>query len=59
MIKTPIYASPQATVGSMLDIFKRGTAHLAIVVEDPTLIAKETDAILEAMKQGIDQQLAP
>lgn len=32
MIKTPIYASPMATVGSMLNIFKQGTAHLAIVV---------------------------
>jgi CBS domain containing-hemolysin-like protein len=34
-IKTPIYASPNATVGTMLNIFKQGSAHLAIVVEDP------------------------
>jgi putative hemolysin len=35
IIKTPIYASPNATVGSMLDIFKKGSGHLAIVVENP------------------------
>jgi CBS domain containing-hemolysin-like protein len=35
MIVTAIYANPQATVGSMLNIFKQGSAHLAIVVEDP------------------------
>lgn len=58
MIKTPIYASPKATVGSMLDIFKEGTAHLAIVVENPQAIVTETNAILEAMKLGTDLQLA-
>jgi hypothetical protein len=56
MIRTPIYASPEATVGSMLNIFKHGTAHLAIVVEDPQKIVKETDSLMEAMRQGIDMQ---
>ncbi len=46
----PIYASPEATVGSMLNIFKKGTAHLAIVVEDPQLYVKETDAIMDSMR---------
>lgn len=38
MIRTPIYASPNATVGNMLNIFKEGTAHLAIVVDNPKLM---------------------
>ena len=56
MIRTPIYASPEATVGSMLNIFKHGSAHLAIVVEDPQHIVKETDSLMDAMRQGIDMQ---
>jgi hypothetical protein len=35
MIKTPIYADPEATVGNMLNIFKEGSAHLAIVCDEP------------------------
>ena len=54
MIRTPIYASPKATIGNLLNIFKEGTAHLAIVVENPRQIVEETDLILEAIKQGTD-----
>lgn len=43
----------------MLNIFKQGTAHLAIVVEDPQSLVAETDVILDAMKLGTDMQLAP
>jgi len=58
MIVTPIYANPEATVGSMLNIFKQGSAHLAIVVEDPKLLVKEADELSVAMKQGTDLQAA-
>jgi len=57
-IQTPLYASPEAKVGSMLNIFKKGTAHLAIVVEDPQTIDRDTQAILQAMHRGEDMQLA-
>ena len=57
-ILTPIYASPEATVGSMLNIFKQGTAHLAIVVEDPQHLVKETEALRETMRQGTDRQVS-
>lgn len=42
----------------MLNIFKEGTAHLAIVVEDPQVIVEETNLLLEAIKQGKDEQLS-
>ena len=58
IIKTPIYASPNATVGSLLDIFKKGSGHLAIVVENPQKIIEEANAIVEAIKNGTDQQMA-
>lgn len=58
MIRTPIYASPKATVGNMLNIFKEGTAHLAIVIENPKRIVEETNIVLEAIKQGTDMQLS-
>ncbi len=35
MIKTPIYAASDATVAQLLNIFKEGSAHLAIVCGDP------------------------
>lgn len=58
MIKTPIYADPEATVGNMLNIFKEGSAHLAIVCDDPERIVDETNLVLEAIKSGTDQQLS-
>jgi len=58
VIKTPIYASPQATVGQMLNIFKEGSAHLAIVCEDPERLVNDANIMLEEIKQGKDQQLA-
>eukprot|EP00347_Sterkiella_histriomuscorum_P014098 403362175 len=58
LIKTPIYASPTATVGQMLNIFKEGTAHLAIVCNDPQSLVNETNLILDAIKQQKDQQLS-
>ena len=53
-IRTPIYASPQATVGNMLNIFKEGTAHLAIVVQNPEQMVNEANIVIEAIKQGTD-----
>ena len=58
MIRTPVYASPQATVGNMLNIFKEGTAHLAIVVLNPKQIVDETNLVLEAIKLDNDMQLS-
>jgi hypothetical protein len=54
MIKTPIYADPSATVGNMLNIFKEGSAHLAIVCDDPERLVEETNILLDAIKQGND-----
>ncbi len=50
MIVSAIYATPEATVGSMLNIFKQGSAHLAIVVEDPQHLVKQADDLMVAMK---------
>ena len=50
MIKTPIYASPDAPVGQMLNIFKEGTAHLAIVCLDPQRMVEEANIVLDAIK---------
>ncbi|CDW80843.1 UNKNOWN [Stylonychia lemnae] len=58
LIKTPIYASPSATVGQMLNIFKEGSAHLAVVCQDPERLVDEANDLLEAIKQGRDQQVS-
>jgi len=38
----------------MLNIFKEGTAHLAIVCNDPERLVDEANEILEAIKIGKD-----
>ncbi len=42
----------------MLNKFKQGTAHLAIVVEDPQKIVSDTDKLMEAMHKGTDMQMS-
>jgi len=42
----------------MLNIFKEGSAHLAIVCEDPERLVDEANIILEAIKIGKDEQLS-
>ena len=42
----------------MLNIFKKGTGHLAIVVEDPHTINQDAQSILQAMQRGGDMQLS-
>jgi hypothetical protein len=42
----------------MLSIFKEGSAHLAVVCEDPQRLVNDANIVLEAIKQGKDQQLA-
>lgn len=58
VVTSPIYANPQATVGNMLNIFKKGSAHLAIVCEDSQKMVYEADLLNEAIKKGTDQQLS-
>jgi methylphosphotriester-DNA--protein-cysteine methyltransferase len=42
----------------MLNIFKQGTAHLAIVVENPKTMVTDTEALTESLRQGTDMQMA-
>lgn len=53
-IKTPSYVHPYAPMGQMLNIFKSGNTHMAIVCSDPSLMVEEADKVLDAIKKGTD-----
>jgi CBS domain containing-hemolysin-like protein len=42
----------------MLNTFKSGSTHMAIVCNDPALMVEEADKVLEAIKRGTDMQLS-
>jgi hypothetical protein len=42
----------------MLNIFKKGSAHLAIVCEDSEKMVYEADLLNAAIQKGTDQQLS-
>jgi hypothetical protein len=38
----------------MLNTFKSGSTHMAIVCNDPALMVEEADKVLDAIKKGTD-----
>ncbi len=53
-IKTPSYVHPYAPMGQMLNTFKSGSTHMAIVCNDPQQMVDEADKVLDAIKRGTD-----
>jgi CBS domain containing-hemolysin-like protein len=46
-MKEPLYVKPAACVESILQLFKKGTVHQAIVTNDPQAMVKEASAVVE------------
>ena len=46
-MKEPLYVRPEARVENILQLFKKGTVHQAIVTQEPQAIVKEASAVVE------------
>lgn len=57
IIKHSVYVTPLAGLGQVLNIFKSGSAHMAVVCTNPQRLAEDSQRALDAIREDNEEKL--